>query len=168
MKVIFLDIDGVLATYREFNRNQKSFWKKYPEAKRLGIEYPFNDGCVKILNEIIERTEATIVLSSDWRLYYNLDDLHYIFKFNKLDVSPTDMTEYHPTSFSQLDKNRAHEIGLYIGKHPEITSWVAIDDLNMKPWMSITNEDHKMFVTRQSEGLKMCGLKEKIIKQLNG
>jgi hypothetical protein len=54
MKVIFLDIDGVLATNKEYMVNRTKFQTKHAEAKELRIPYPYNPQCVKIFNEIIE------------------------------------------------------------------------------------------------------------------
>jgi hypothetical protein len=48
VKVIFLDVDGVL-------NGHESQWRVIPE-------------CVRLLNEIVERTGAKLVLSSSWRL----------------------------------------------------------------------------------------------------
>jgi len=49
MKVIFLDIDGVLTT-----ANKK---------------WTFDENCVKHLVDIINETDAYIVISSSWRSY---------------------------------------------------------------------------------------------------
>lgn len=165
-KVIFLDIDGVLATHKEFWVCRPKYYKKYPEAEELKIPYPFNTGCVKVFNEILEKTEAEIVLSSDWRTHWTLDELDKIFKFNKVIKSPINVTNREVASMSNLERNRAYQIGAFISDH-KITNWVAIDDLDMKSYMSITGDDDKMFVTRDNEGLKQTGLKEKIIKKLN-
>lgn len=64
MKVIFLDIDGVLnheAFYRE------RFEKKHDESV---VEYPYSEidpKCVDHLNNLVENTGAKIVISSTWR-----------------------------------------------------------------------------------------------------
>ena len=92
MKIIFLDIDGVLATNKEFGMNRTKFQTKHPEAKELHIPYPFNPECVKIFNEILDETNAIIVLSSDWRLHWDLDGLDRIFKFNGVKKSPIALT----------------------------------------------------------------------------
>lgn len=165
-KVIFLDIDGVLATHKEFWVCRPKYYKKYPEAEELKIPYPFNKGCVKVLNEILEKTDAEIVLSSDWRTHWTLDELDKIFKFNKVIKSPVLVTSKECSSMSNLERNRAYQIGIFLNEFKP-KYWVAIDDLNMKPYMSITNDDDKMFVTRDNEGLKQTGLKEKIIRKLN-
>ena len=51
--------------------------------------------------------------------------------------------------------------------NPDITYWVAIDDLNMN---SEANQGHglKNFILtpRSNEGIKQCGIKEKILNYL--
>ena len=64
MKIIFLDIDGVL--------NTMSNWGSRPVEKRFSPE------CISALNRITEYTGAKIVISSTWRNimgYYELSDL---------------------------------------------------------------------------------------------
>lgn len=167
MKTIFLDIDGVLSTTSEFSMDENKFAKKHFVAKFVKIPYPFNQKCVGILNEILLMTDAEIVLSSDWRRYWTLVELDLIFRFNGVIKSPIDVTGVDPVSMSWLEKNRANEIGQYLLGHREITKWVAIDDLNMKEFMKLTDNDGNMFVTNSNEGIKMSNLKEKIILKLN-
>lgn len=166
-KIIFLDIDGVLATHKEFWICRPKYYKKFPVAEELKIPYPFNKGCVKILNEILTETKADIVLSSDWRTHWTLDELDKIFKFNNVISSPVNVTNREMVSLTNLEKNRAYQIGSFITEH-KIDNWVAIDDLDMRSYMSITGDEDKMFVTRDNEGLKQTNLKNKIIKKLNG
>jgi hypothetical protein len=73
----------------------------------------------------------------------------------------------------KYDEVRANEIRKYLSEHPEITHWVAIDDLDMRyysydytgeiiiPW-GLKN----FIMTRFNEGLKQTGLKDKILKYL--
>lgn len=64
MKIIFLDIDGVLNYYdcwlRSENQNTQDVW---------------DEDCVNELNRIINETGAKVVISSTWRLYPELDQL---------------------------------------------------------------------------------------------
>jgi histidinol phosphatase-like enzyme len=53
-KIIFLDIDGVLATNKEFFRNTSKFWENHPAMAELKVPYPWNEGCVKIFNDILD------------------------------------------------------------------------------------------------------------------
>lgn len=161
MKVIFLDIDGVLATNKEFAMNRTKFQTKHPEALEIRIPYPFNSGCVKILNEILEITNAIIVLSSDWRFHWDLKDLDKIFKFNGVVKSPVAITSKIKRKMSSdLEDDRAFQINTYVNNMLPDT-WVAIDDLNL------SSLGDNFVKTKDSEGLKQTGIKDKIIKILN-
>ena len=162
MKVIFLDIDGVLATDKEFMTNRTNFRKKYPEAEVLRIPYPFNKGAVKVFNEILDKTESVIVLSSDWRFHWDLKELDRIFKFNGVVKSPKFITSKLKRKMSSdLEDDRAHQIQEF-KRELGLTNWVAIDDLDLS--FSLGNH---FFKTKSLEGIKQIGLKEKIIKKLN-
>jgi len=83
--VVFLDIDGVLAT-NDSSKMKKKFW--YDDNA-----YPFDEKCVKVLNTIIKLTNCNIVLTSSWRLFYTLEEIGKIFDFNKVIKSPIAITE---------------------------------------------------------------------------
>jgi hypothetical protein len=159
--VIFLDIDGILSTFGEYNRNRKKFWDKYEIANDLKLPYEFNSVCVKVLNEILKETDADIILSSDWRTHWNLQELDNIFKFNKVIKSPMDVTEVFPTSFMFLEKNRAHEIDIYRQKH-NLENYVIVDDLDLLPFVPKERFVH----TIEREGIKQSNVKEKILNIL--
>jgi hypothetical protein len=160
-KIIFLDIDGVLATQMEFSPNVKEFHEKYEDAKKLHIPYPFNPDCVKIFNEILEETDAEIVLTSDWRNHWDLEELDQIFKFNKVNKSPFAVTGNHRVSMGNNEKNRLNEIKRYKEKH-KIGAYVIIDDLHMDIY-----ETDRFVRTTDNDGLKQDGIKKKIIDFLN-
>jgi hypothetical protein len=146
--------------------NRKKFWDKNPIAKELNISYPFDPKCVKIFNEILDETDADIVLSSDWREHFSLEDLDKIFKFNGVNKSPVDTTINEDVSMGNQTMNRAFQIGEYVTRN-NITNYVVIDDLNVGKYMVITNEEHKFVLTNDFEGLKQLSIKNKIINILN-
>jgi len=166
MKVIFLDIDGVLATNKQFFMNSQKFKDKNAWAKELGVRYPFDKGCVKILNEILTETSAEIVLSSDWKMGRSLEDLDIIFKQNGVIKSPIGITPNEWVSISFTTKNRAYQIELYI-KNNKVDKYVVIDDLPVGEFMKLTNDDDKFVLTNDREGLKQLGIKNKILNILN-
>lgn len=166
MKIIFLDIDGVLATDAQFYMNRHNFHKNNPIAKDLRIPYPFDKKCVKVLNDILDATGAEIVLSSDWREHFSLGELDTIFKFNGVNKSPIDITSTEIVSFGNITMNRAYQIGLYITEN-DVDSYVVIDDLPVGKYMQITNDDDKFVLTKESEGIKQLGVKSKILKILS-
>jgi len=115
-KAIFLDIDGVLALIYGFS---------LPESEWLwGTAYPFDKQCVAVLNIILERTDAEIVLSSAWRTDYNLEELHEIFVWNKVSKSPIVTTEYFG-GFS-----RCKEIETFLLKN-SVKKFIIIDDMEL-------------------------------------
>jgi hypothetical protein len=161
MMYIFLDIDGVLATSKEYDRNRHKFWSKYDLASNLKIPYPFNPECVKIFNEILSEVECEIILSSDWRLHWNLTELKQIFEFNGVKQSPIGVTSHEYVSMSFLEKNRLHEIEKYIQEH-KIENYIVIDDLHLDVFMG----EEKFVKTKDSQGLKEHNIKNKILEKI--
>ena len=156
-KYIFLDIDGVLATTRQFY------------SKKLHKEwntYGFDKKCVRILNEILDETKAIIILSSDWKYHYDLETMNDIFKWNGVN---TTITDYAPSlwgvryfALSELEACRSEEITKYVIEH-KIKKWVAIDDLDMGEFLA---EENFVLTPRTTEGIKQSGIKQKILKKL--
>ena len=173
MKKIFLDIDGIMTTSKEYWMNSKKFQNKNQWAKDLNVLYPFNKKCVEILNEIIESTKAEIVLTSDWKKFWTLKQMGVIFKENGIIKSPIDQTKigfYHSTYDVKI---RVAEIETYLNLHGMITSdhtpigtWIILDDLPLN-WYLPEEIKTRFLLTKDSEGLKQCGLKNKIIEKLN-
>ena len=60
----------------------------------------------------------------------------------------------------KYDEVRANEIRKYLSEHPEITHWVAIDDMDMRYYL------RNFVFTRFNEGIKQIELKDEIIKYL--
>jgi len=156
---IFLDIDGVLATTHQYYTNRKKWHDMYDC-------YRFDEKCVKVFNEILSKTDATIVLSSDWKLRYNIEIMNEIFKWNSVNAVVFDITDnlwgVKFKAVSQLQDCRADEILKYVHEH-QIENWLAIDDLDLSPWI---DENHFVKTPRANEGIKQSGIKDKIIKIL--
>jgi hypothetical protein len=171
-KYIFLDIDGVLATSKEFHMNTQKFWKESEWAKNLKVPYKWNNSSVKIFNEILEVTNAEIILSSDWRKHWNLEELDLIFKQNGVIKSPKNTTIKYSEIFDHDFRNRASQIESYIRTNTFIDEkeqptclWVILDDLPLKQFFPDHLKD-RVFQTTEKEGIKISKLKEKIIKKL--
>ena len=154
---IFLDIDGVLATTHQYYTNRKKWHEMYDC-------YRFDEKCVKVFNEIIEKTDPVIILSSDWGKKYSVEVMNKIFKWNRVNTVVTDITPnlwgVKFKSTAQLEDCRADEILKYTHEH-DIEHWVAIDDLDLSPWIS---EEHFVRTPRSNEGIKQSGVKNKILK----
>lgn len=121
MKLIFADIDGPLAT-DECGKREDTKW---------GSIYRMNPKCVDVLNDILKETDAELVISSDWRLYWSLEEMGEIFEWNGIIKKPVGMISNKNVSMFDLEINRIHQIRIYLDEHkPE--KWVAFDDLNLK------------------------------------
>lgn len=186
MKVIFLDNDGVMCLSTEWGSRRKKklkYLKQFPNSDQsipADIKMDnFNSKAVKILNSILEQTGAEIVVSSDWKLHCTLEELKEMFLKYGVIKAPIDTTPnnlvYESKSFfnsSDLEQNRIIEIKTWLKDHPEVTHWVAVDDLDLGekfgPISGNSNGGLNNFVLtpRSSEGIKQSGIKEKIVSFL--
>lgn len=192
MKVIFLDHDGVICLASEwggrFKKQKKWGGRKLSMTnKEIPVEYRFdnfNKKSIKILNEIIEETGAEIVISSDWKLHANLEELGEYYLSQGISKKPIAVTPnlgqctwYSNWIWSRewdLEMTRVIEIKQYLVDHPEITNWVSIDDLNMGKsgihyGMEFTHDwalDNFVLTPLSNEGIKQKGVKEKVLSFL--
>ena len=195
MKIIFLDNDGVICLSNNWGGRSKK-WAKYrsanPESSKLMSEGPvevkfddFDQKSIKVLNEILEETGAEIVVSSDWRFHANLEELGEYYTSQGISKKPIGFTKKLvecdvPENFIwsrqwELEQSRSLEIKQYLRDYPEVTEWVAIDDLNMGKtgmyhgWGEMEMDwglTNFVLTPKSSEGIKQSGIKEKIIKYL--
>lgn len=116
MNYIILDIDGVLATEAT---------SKLPHHELYA--YPFDKECVSVFNEILKKSSAEIILSSDWRLmyHYDLDVIDEIFKHNGVFKSPIGFT----LNFGDRGKDITDFIETNINR---ISQFLILDDLDLK------------------------------------
>lgn len=157
MKVIFLDIDGVICTNSTYGKGTNNKWGSYM----------FDQKAVIYLNFILSETGAEIILSSDWRHHYTLHEMREIFCYNGVLRGPIGFTPSLKTyTGDNLEGGRADEIKKWLQDNAwkNDIKWVAIDDLNMDEWL------HPNFVhcPNGNEGIKRQNIKDKIIQILNG
>ena len=136
MRVIFLDIDGVL--------NVESYIVNvYDICKRVNIDpyqhmrdeygHLFCPLTIRYLNWIIESCDAKIVISSTWRMAGE-EWIKNMWKHRNLPgeiIGVTPILRSYRTDDDISFKDRAErgrEIKDYLSQHPEITDYVIIDD----------------------------------------
>lgn len=190
MKTIFLDHDGVICLSTEwggrFKKQKKWGGRKLSMSNdEIPMEYRFdnfNKKAIEILNEILEVTGAEIVVSSDWKRWANVEEMGEYYESQGIIKKPIAFTpnlsecNNYDDTFPwirqwDLEQTRALEIKQYLLNHPEVTHWVAIDDLNMgkdEPWKDVWGLENFVLTPRGSEGIKQSGIKDKIVKILNG
>ena len=98
MKIIFLDVDGVLNTVRDF--------------RIFGHGY-INDEFVALLARIVEQTGARIVLSSSWRL----PGRDKCLVEDALSLHDLEIFDCTPTLEPEVD-------GVHVFRHKEIQLWL--------------------------------------------
>lgn len=110
MKVIFLDVDGVLNS------------KDWLEDNRVREENSVNPEKVKLLAEIVQNTNATVVLSSTWRYIPEHPMLVHL-----TDILGQNGIKIH--SFTpKLNGDRPKEIKSWIENQSEEIRFISLDD----------------------------------------
>jgi len=104
-RIIFLDIDGVLAPIRR--------WDRYGEL---------DPGCIQVLNDIVTRAGADVVVSSTWRYGKTVAELQATLESQGFAGSVVDTT---PTGAPGSD--RGEEIAAWLAEHA-VDGYVIIDD----------------------------------------
>ena len=131
VKIIFLDLDGVLNTAR---------WHEQAKGNDLKDDYgyTFDPAAVANLADIIERTGAYIVISSSWK-FMGLSKMQKMWKDRRLPGKVVGLT---PNSVSDefllnadLDNMdfmaiRGQEIKEWLMLHSDVTHYVILDDMN--------------------------------------
>lgn len=144
MKVIFLDIDGVVNCYDT---------KERAPSKVIGVEQRL----IAHIKEIVDATGAKLVLSSTWRKDWAFDlmngiDWHYLRdEFAKQDLYFMDYTP------SRRDSHRGEEIKEWLESTGyDVESYVVIDDEMFDIW---DLHDGHMVQTSAMTGIKPGAVK---------
>jgi hypothetical protein len=143
MKVIFLDIDGVVATQRSYTKQNTAWYgvsneskiPKIREGKRSREAYmpdfnlenwPFDEAAVTILHNIVcDHEDVKIVMSSTWREGQTVESLSQMFQYKGLHIPIIGFTPI-------LYKDRGIEILKWIeefGELNDVTHWCVLDDM---------------------------------------
>ena len=141
MKVLFLDIDGVLNSenwfaYRIYcvKNNMVNILMNFVDTDDRNIKHKLtmlDDRAIANLNRIVEETGCKVVLSSSWRSSIESENIFTQnllklkgFKYEFYDVTPR-------LCFNDFSIRRGEEIQLWMDKESEkneIESFVILDD----------------------------------------
>ena len=111
MKLLFLDIDGVMTTDEGTIDNEKL--------------YSFSSSCVGILNEILSSNNVKIILTSSWRTVFDVEKQCRIFKENGVKQLPMGQTKDLGYKYRNL------EIKSYL-ENRKVESFVILDDMQIE------------------------------------
>ena len=130
-QVIFLDIDGVLST-------DKSDWNKFQiniDGMKIEMPYSWYKPAIDSLNNILTQfPDIKIIMTSDWILYWSLEEIDKMFKYYGLPEGRIiDKIDKTIQKFSQsFEGARTDQILEYIkSKLKEDDKWLVIDDYKL-------------------------------------
>lgn len=145
MKIICLDIDGVLNTF--FTKERIEGYIFVEPAK------------IELLKQLIDRTDAKVLLTSTWRHGWrdlernveSVDKLLYVALSDKLLEFGVELFDYTPITNGSIDR-RGEEIAMWMEnwKGEPVESMVLLDDLNgvyLRPY------SHRLVRTSAQHGL---------------
>jgi len=166
MKVIFLDIDGVL-------NNQQTFQSRYEHHQSTGEWLLEIDGImVSRLANIVKETNAKIVLSSSWRNGFSYDTCEPLGEQAQglVDI----LNKYGLSLYSRTGngRDRAEEIEEWLHNHRDIDTFVILDDDSYDLQKFIDRELVKTSFTAPNEMVKNMGdctglQDEHVVKAIN-
>lgn len=145
MRVIFLDIDGVLNSetfcrtledqHRQLGHTEPACPKRETTCSCFLIENQIDRAAVSRLNRLVSETESQIVISSSWRKLFAVSDLHQILIRHGLAaeiIGATPDGHREPGMrdiFGPIARIfRGHEIDFWLRQHPEVKHFVILDD----------------------------------------
>ncbi len=133
-KIIFLVFDGVLNSDSNYRRLQM-------EGKLTRDEFGtlFDPKCVERLNEIIQSTQAQIVVSSSWRYVHDIATIRTMWKKRKL---PGTLESYTPTDLI-IDPTENFAKGMEIGQ------WLKRSNLDEDNCRYVIIDDEQQFYSFQ-------------------
>jgi len=112
MKVIFLDVDGVLNSAEGYHRD------------KLGYVHYLQRECMDRLSRIAEALpDVKFVLSSSWRFSTPYPDFRRLLVANKVYVNLVSQTP-----LVTLSGSRGVEIGRWLKENPGVKDFVILDD----------------------------------------
>jgi hypothetical protein len=143
MKVLFLDIDGVLNSARSCVANHG-----YPHGFDGHNMAMFDEVAVKLIRGLCAKGGVSVVVSSAWRILHHWDDIGRNLQLPTMGATPRGIGE------------RGKEIAEWLAEHPEVTQYAIVDDDD-----DMLPEQRPFFVkTNGMEGLsfadfeKLCSL----------
>jgi hypothetical protein len=134
MKVVFLDIDGVINDDKTIHdawvlvgrgELEKDPSTKYPPGPSM-----ISSNMVAHVKAIIDATDAKIVISSTWRRSHTLQELIAFLEQKGLVSASKCVIGITPGDDSIP---RGYEIEAWLHEHPEVESYVVLDDNYILP-----------------------------------
>ena len=160
MKVIFLDIDGVLNSGALFMRFHEQHGRVCGSG---GMHEQLDPEAIQRLNRLTEQTGAKIVLSSTWRMHYgSAEEAQEFFWRHDVEAPFVGMTDTEWSPWDEHFGDRGQQIDRWLkASLATVSSFVILDDdSDMAPHMD------RLVRTSYQTGLTDCEV-DKAIAMLN-
>ena len=122
MKIIFLDIDGVLNTDRQIRIN---------DLKQIN-DIDFDPKVMENLKKIVEQSEARIVITSTWRVHRKENGYLWrelVRNFEAYNINPSCIIDITPILDTNMKPEiRELEISKWLDANKSIERFVILDD----------------------------------------
>lgn len=167
MKVLFLDIDGVINTVGGELGLRYCYNFDSEKDSRNKYSISLDPACLYYLRSIVQDTGCKIVISSTWRHGETVDSMKEWFncpitKDAIIDKTPSFTSLSHPELKDRKGRvQRGEEIKWWLDQHPEVTRYAVLDD---DTDMDIV--DKNFFKTCSWDGLKK-DVAKKVTMHLN-
>lgn len=123
LRVLFLDIDGVLNSRRFASENPGAFNRTEGHLNMLDAS-----ACAR-MQRVLSLAKAKVVISSSWRLLHSVDDIRGWLAKKGLRAEILGATT-HGLSMPYTRGVRGSEIQAWLDEHPEVDSFAIVDDDN--------------------------------------
>lgn len=183
IRVVFLDIDGVMATFNSMRMGWMYRKKRGKKSRKYSSivhdRLTLSRKCIRTLNRLVVETRAKVVISSAWRYGKPTGYFQRLFRSKGfcgevIDKTPTwdkykDMIGIKTVNDLELFWNheRGNEINLWLewNKHKNIEFYIVIDDevSDIKPL-----HEGKFIQTNMEQGFQGEDLLQEAIKKLKG
>lgn len=159
MKIIFLDVDGVLNS-----QNDLMIYRKKNNINHCILYTEVEDRPLKLLKEIVDKTAAKIVVSSSWRIGCKRSGEESILGnrlFVKLETRLKEygMNIYDITPSLGSRSQRGDEIREWLSKNPTDNFIILDDDSDMCEYREMDNFIHTTYKYGLTEELKDRAIK---------
>jgi HAD domain in Swiss Army Knife RNA repair proteins len=151
MKLIFLDFDGVMNSERYFDSitfQTETKGMDWDEIMLIAHHTHLDRDAIQLINQLVDRSEASVIVSSTWRQHYTIDELNKMLKnrgatFNIIAPTPVHRSGY--VSWGMSNVIRGKEIQEYLDEIEKPVQFVILDDIDNMTHLSdhlvLTNED---------------------------
>lgn len=153
MKIIFLDIDGVVNSAKYFDSElfkQQSSGRSDSQILLVDHYLHLDPDAIKLINDLVDKSGATVVLSSMWRFKYNIEEM-------------TDMLQKRGATFIIKNKtpnirrrmsevvHRGDEVKAFLSSlEKQPSSFVILDDVD-----NMGNLKNNLVLTKYETGVTL-------------